>query len=352
MEGQAMIDRPLNILSIPFDQLVTEMRQRYGGSKYHAAALFREIYKHYPADISQVKELTRSPAFIEKLHQDFTFPLSRVVRHIQEGDLMKFVTQLADGLEIESVIIPMGDRKTLCVSSQVGCRRECVFCETGKMGFLRNLNVEEIVGQVFQVKAVWGINIRNIVFMGMGEPFDNLGNVVQSIKIISDQRGLDIAKRYITVSTVFIDGFQDLARLNWPTLKLAISLNAPNDQIRSQIMPVNHIFPMKRIQKALLAFPLQKGSNFFFEYVIIKGVNDAKSHARELADFLRPLHAKVNIIPLNPCSKTPFIRPTDEDVQQFCDWLIAEKVFVRKRPEKGVNVMAACGQLGNRRVNI
>jgi len=347
-----MIERPLNILALTFDQLVFEMQQRYGSGKYHATGLYREIYRHNNTDIDRIKEFARSSALIKKLRQDLTIPLSPVVRLQQDGDLMKFVSRLADGFEIESVIVPMGNRKTLCISSQVGCRMGCVFCETGKMGYLRNLNVEEIVGQVFQVKAVWGINIRNIVFMGMGEPFDNLGNVVQSIKIISDQRGLDIAKRYITVSTVFIDGFQDLARLNWPTLKLAISLNAPNDQIRSQIMPVNHIFPMKRIQKALLAFPLQKGSNFFFEYVIIKGVNDAKSHARELADFLRPLHAKVNIIPLNPCSKTPFIRPTDEDVQQFCDWLIAEKVFVRKRPEKGVNVMAACGQLGNRRVNI
>jgi len=343
-----MIDRFLNILTLPFDELVAKMRQRYGGNTDHAAVLFREIYQHYPADVSQIKELTRSPVIIEKLQQDLTLPLSRVVRRIQEGDLVKFVTRLSDGLEIESVIIPMGNRKTLCVSSQVGCRRGCIFCETGKMGFFRNLNVAEIVGQVYQAKVVWGINIRNVVFMGMGEPFDNFKNVLQSIEIISDQRGLNIAKRHITVSTAVINDLQSLAKLNWPNLKLAISLNAPNDQIRSRIMPVNRLFPMKHIQEALMNYPLQTGSEFLIEYVLIAGVNNDRSHALELADFLKPLHVKVNVIALNPCLDTSLVRPSDENVQQFCDWLIDEKIFVRKRQEKGINVYAACGQLGCR----
>jgi len=320
-----MIDRFLNILTLPFDELVAKMRQRYGGNTDHAAVLFREIYQHYPADVSQIKELTRSPVIIEKLQQDLTLPLSRVVRRIQEGDLVKFVTRLSDGLEIESVIIPMGNRKTLCVS-----------------------NVAEIVGQVYQAKVVWGINIRNVVFMGMGEPFDNFKNVLQSIEIISDQRGLNIAKRHITVSTAVINDLQSLAKLNWPNLKLAISLNAPNDQIRSRIMPVNRLFPMKHIQEALMNYPLQTGSEFLIEYVLIAGVNNDRSHALELADFLKPLHVKVNVIALNPCLDTSLVRPSDENVQQFCDWLIDEKIFVRKRQEKGINVYAACGQLGCR----
>jgi len=343
------MNHPLNILSLTFDQLVREMQTRYGSGKFHATGLYRDFYKASTTDISHIREFSKSPRLIGKLERDLLIPFSPVVQQQREGDLVKLVIRLADGFEIESVIIPMEGRITLCVSSQVGCKMGCVFCETGKMGLIRNLTVDEIVGQVYQVKSVWGIDVKNIVFMGMGEPFDNLKNVRHAIGIICDQRGLNIAKRHITLSTAGLKNIKAITGSTWSTLKLAISLNAPNDSIRSRIMPVNRVFSMKHIQEALTAFPRRKKTAFLIEYVLIKGINNERSHARELADFVRPFPAKLNVIPLNPGSDTPFISPTDSEVQQFCDWLIDENVFVRKRSKKGSQVMAACGQLGNRK---
>ncbi|MEE8399743.1 MAG: 23S rRNA (adenine(2503)-C(2))-methyltransferase RlmN [Desulfobacterales bacterium] len=343
---------PLNILALTCDDLVDEFHQRYGKGKYQAAGLYKALYRHGNTELSKVEELASSPALVERLRRDLSFGLSPVVEQQHDDGLMKFATRLADGLEIESVIIPMGNRRTLCISCQVGCRMGCVFCETAKQGFHRNLTVEEIVGQVVQAKVIWGVPVRNIVFMGMGEPLDNLDNVIKAIEIISDQRGLDIARRHITVSTAAIpDGLDRLAQLHWTHLKIAISLNAPNDRIRSQLMPINRIYPMEMIRKTLLAFSPENRSAFFIEYVLIKDVNDAPGHADQLASFLEPLNVKVNIIPINPgsdASDTPFVRPSDADVARFCDRLVHHKVFVRKRPGKGMNLMAACGQLGNR----
>ena len=237
----------------------------------------------------------------------------------------------------------------LCVSVQVGCRMGCTFCETSCLGLRRSLNVEEIVGQVYQAKVIWGIDIKTVVFMGMGEPLDNLDNVAQAIRVISDQKGLDIAGRHITISTVCLpSGLDMLAELNWQDLKLAVSLNAPNDRIRSRIMPCNGAFPMDRIRNALLAYPLKKRSCFFIEYVLLEGINDSPDHARELASYLRPLKAKVNVIPYNPVSDSSYMRPTEDNIQGFINGLVAEGVFVRRRRSKGMDVMAACGQLGNR----
>jgi 23S rRNA (adenine2503-C2)-methyltransferase len=186
--------------------------------------------------------------------------------------------------------------------------------------------------------------------MGMGEPLDNISNVIQAIRIISDQKGFNIAKRYITLSTIGkIDGIERLAELNWPTLKLAISLNAPNDHLRSQIMPMNRVWPMKRLKRALLAYPLKKTGVLMLEYVLIKDVNDSRGHVRELAEFLSGLETRLNIIPYNPRSDSPFTPPTHEDVERFCNWLVDEKIFVRKRSVKGQHIRAACGQLGYNR---
>jgi len=195
-------------------------------------------------------------------------------------------------------------------------------------------------------KKKYGSDFRNIVFMGMGEPFDNFSNIVQSIRVMSDQRGLDISKRHITISTVGIPrGIQSFRDLNWPQVKLAISLNAPNDNIRSKIMPYNKSFSMKRLQKELLAFPLKKKHFLFIEYVLIRGVNDKKQHAVQLADYLRPLKVKLNLIPFNPGSNTSLLPPSKEEFERFHNYLIKEKVFVRRRAPKGQNIMAACGQL-------
>jgi len=192
--------------------------------------------------------------------------------------------------------------------------------------------------------------------MGMGEPFDNFDNVIQSIRVLNEQRGLDIAMSHITVSTAGkVDGIKKFSKLNRSTLKLAISLNAPNDTLRSQLMPVNNKYPMDLLRKTLLDYPLGKSGAYLIEYILIKDFNDSHAHAVELAEFLKPLETKLNLIPLNPCTMTrtmssetmiPLIPPSAEDVERFRGWLVDEKVFVRKRSIKGQGIMAACGQLG------
>jgi 23S rRNA (adenine2503-C2)-methyltransferase len=225
----------------------------------------------------------------------------------------------------------------------MGCR----FCETARLGLLRHLTVEEIVGQVYQARKQFGACIRNVVFMGMGEPFDNFDAVIQAVRVLSDQRGLDIAQRYITISTAGrVDGIQKLTALGMPHLKLAVSLNAPNDDLRSRLMPINQAADLARLQEVLLTYPLKKGYEIMIAYVLIPGVNDGPACARQLAHWLAPLAAKVNLIPLNPGTSTAFRPPVDMELDAFRDCLIDYGVNVQKRAPRGRGLMAACGQLG------
>jgi 23S rRNA (adenine2503-C2)-methyltransferase len=225
----------------------------------------------------------------------------------------------------------------------MGCR----FCETGRLGLQRQLTVPEIVGQVYQARRLFGHDVRNVVFMGMGEPMDNFEAVIQAVRVLSDQRGLDIAQRYMTISTVGrIDGIEKLAALGMSHLKLAVSLNAPNDALRSRWMPVNQGAPLDRLQQVLKRYPLKKGYALMIAYVLMPGVNDDPECARQLAAWLRPLSAKVNLIPFNPGSSTTCRSPSEPELEAFRQHLIARGVNVQKRAPRGRDLMAACGQLG------
>jgi len=276
-----------------------------------------------------------------------------VVRHVRDGELIKFVQRRPDGLETESVIIPMqrGELRwtSLCVSSQVGCAMGCTFCETAQLGLLADLSPAEIVGQVVAARREFGVDVRNVVFMGMGEPMDNLDAVIQAIRVLTDPLGLSMGMSRITISTVGrIAGIRRLAGLGWRRLNLAVSLNAPNDAIRSQIMPINRAEPMAELRDALLDYPLRSCQFFMIEYVLIPGVNDAPEHAEQLVEYLRPVKCCVNVIPYNPRRGSPFAVPTEGEVDRFLGRLKALGQFCKRRITKGRDHMAACGQLGNR----
>ncbi len=195
---------------------------------------------------------------------------------------------------------------------------------------MRNLTAEEIVWQVHAARFRLNRRIDNIVFMGMGEPLDNLVNMTQALRVISDQRGLDIAPSHITVSTAgHADGIRDLATLKIRKLRLAVSLNASNDELRSSMMPINRRYPLSRLKQELLAFPVGKDGIIFIEYVLLKGMNDSRGHARELASYLSGLPVRINVIAFNPFGSTPYTAPGQERVQQFCDWLADEGLFVQ-----------------------
>jgi 23S rRNA (adenine2503-C2)-methyltransferase len=192
-----------------------------------------------------------------------------------------------------------------------------------------------------------GLDVRNVVFMGMGEPLDNFDQLIRAIRVLEDQRGLNIARRRMTVSTVGLtDGIEKLAALNWPQLRLAVSLNAPNDDLRSRLMPINDHFPLSQLKSVLRSYPLARGNALFIEYVLIRGQNDRPEHARQLADYLNGLPVKLNLIPYNPGSHSPFEAPTPGEVERFREALVAEGIFVRLRSPRGADIRAACGQLG------
>lgn len=275
-----------------------------------------------------------------------------IVRRVEDGDLTKFIQCTPDGLETESVVVPMArfgrSWRSLCVSSQIGCARGCTFCETAQLGLLRNLTPAEIVGQVAAAWREFG-PIRNIVFMGMGEPFDNFDNVAEALRILLDPNGFSYSQERIRVSTVGrTRGIQRLGALGWPRIDLAISLNAPNDAIRSQIMPVNALEPMGTLREALLTYPRRKCGHFMIEYVLIPGVNDAPEHAQEVAAFLRGIPCMLNVISYNPRQDSPWPAPSPENVAAFVAAVAATGQPVTQRVTKGRDQMAACGQLGNR----
>jgi 23S rRNA (adenine2503-C2)-methyltransferase len=298
-----------------------------------------------------------------------------------EGEVIKFLQRVAPvqgkqpqaaqpkDLEIESVLIPMigssgASTYTLCVSSQVGCAMGCGFCETAQMGLIRSLTAAEIVGQWYAARHIVGIAPKNIVFMGMGEPMDNYDNVIQAVAVLKDHNGAGVPISNITISTVGrVDGIRKMAQQiqhdGWHRLNLALSLNAPNDAIRSEIMPINRKWSLVELQEALLAWPKFAGNKLCIEYVLIPGVNDRPEHVQEIAAFMRPFkemgkdgrptskpRALINLIPYNPRRNSPWPAPREEDVEAFLNALIAEGVFAKRRRTKGRTMMGACGQLG------
>ncbi len=340
----------MNILDLTYEEVRRIITARYGRDKFLAAAVYREVMKLGNLDLSGVADLKRAPDLVRSLEADLSVDPGRVVKQETEENLTKFVTRLSDGFEIESVIIPMFTHNTLCISSQVGCRMGCRFCETARLGFVRNLGAFEITGQVHTARTVFKKEIRNIVFMGMGEPLDNFDNVIQAIRVLADPRGFNIPLSRMTLSTSGkVDGIKRLAEMNMPGLNLAVSLNAPTDRIRSSIMPVNRLYPMEELKDALLAYPVPKrAGSFFIEYVLIKGVNDTREDAEKLVAFLDPLPARINLIGYNKGREAEFEAPSEADVERFRGYLIDNRAFVRKRAVRGRSVMAACGQLGNR----
>ena len=339
----------MKIVDQTHDQFVDAFRRRYGKGANISTPVYRRVMKTGKTAFHDLAALSGFSGLAGQLETDLVLSTGRLVKRMSDGEVVKFVTRLADDLDIESVVIPMFRRHTLCVSSQVGCRMGCRFCRTGKMGLLRSLTAAEIVGQVLAARHQLGFDIRNVVFMGMGEPLDNLDNLIQAIRVLTDQRGLDVARRFITVSTVgLVDGIDRLARLDGAPVNLAVSLNAPTDEIRSRLMPVNRSIPMAALQASLLAYPLARKSALFVEYVLIQGINDRQEHARALARYLAPMTVKLNLIPYNPAPGCEWQPPTADAYERFHAWLVAENVFVRRRGEKGGRIMAACGQLGGK----
>ncbi len=309
--------------------------------------------------------------YVELMRYDVGVGLPEPTRVQRDGELVKFCLEVdgRDGrrLETESVIIPMSGHRgnkwrTLCVSSQVGCRMGCTFCETAKLGLVRNLTAAEIVAQFAVARSLipardkdscadyryFNSGIKNIVFMGMGEPLDNFDEVAQAIRVLSEPNGIAFPHKQITVSTVGrIDGLHRLGQLGWHNLRIAVSLNAARDAIRDRIMPLNKSMPLSQLKRALLDYPIAPRGLFLIEYVLLAGINDSPEEAERVADFCRDLRCVVNVIPYNPQRGTPYETPDDERVFRFVSALRSHGLFAKRRLTQGTELMGACGQLGN-----
>jgi 23S rRNA (adenine2503-C2)-methyltransferase len=277
-------------------------------------------------------------------------------------------------LETESVIIPMVATKgprwhTLCVSSQIGCRMGCTFCQTGRMGLIRNLTAGEIVMQLLVARKILqerlpadqrvdvaqpGVytyfcqGIQNIVFMGMGEPLDNFEHVAQAIRVLNDPVGLDFPHPQIALSTVGrIDGLKKLGELNWPHLRIAISLTSARKELRDEIMPVNRAMPLTALKQAMLEYPLHRRGHYMIQYVLIKNLNDTDADLAALAEWVTGLRCIVNIIPYNQQQGDAYETPSEERIVAFVMGLKARGVFTKRRTTHGRDLFGACGQLGN-----
>ncbi len=313
--------------------------------KYRVKQSQEAIFKNFLSDWSEASNLPKS--LVEKLNAECPLLIEAKIFESKDNKTSKALITLEDGLQIETVLLAHRDgRHTVCVSTEVGCPMACTFCATGKMGLKRNLTYSEIIEQVLFFSRILykkGERVSNVVYMGMGEPFLNYDNVIKSIKYLNDPEAFNIGARHISISTCgILTGIDKLAEEKMQ-INLAISLHAPNDDLRSELMPINKRFPLDKLFKAVDKYIEKTGRKVMFEYLMIKGVNDRAEHARQLAKIMnKPLYM-VNLIIYNP---TDTYRSSDAvTIQNFKNILDKAGIGVVQRYSFGRDIKAACGQL-------
>lgn len=348
-DNQALSDAALlnqtrpNFFSLTVEDLKS-IFQGLGKEQFRAQQVFKWVYEQRVTEPENMTNLSK--AFRSELGQFFDFSLPTVVTHLKSVDgTQKFLFDMGQGLTVEAVLIPSDDRLTLCISSEIGCNMACRFCFTGKQKLKRRLTAGEIVGQLMQVhdRLEADQRISNIVFMGMGEPLDNPEAVFKSIEILHSTWGMNISKKRITVSTSGI--VPEMWRIAASKVRLAVSLNGPDDEIRSQVMPINRKWPLKELLAACKEYTRATRDKVTFEYVLLKGVTDQLEHARKLVKLTRDVPCKINIIPFNEHPGTGFERPDDKQVALFHKELMDLGAHVLLRRTMGRDIFAACGQL-------
>jgi len=321
-----------------------------GEKPFHGRQLAQWIYHHGVNDFDLMSSF--SVAFRARLSEHFTVFRYPAYERIPSLDgSCKYLFTAHDGEIIESVSIPDEKKITFCLSTQVGCPLGCSFCLTGKRGFSRNLSTAEIVEQFLVMKFHEGYDFRrtNVVLMGMGEPLLNYDAVSGFLGIANHDFGLGLSSRKITLSTAgYLPGLEKFCH-EWPNIQLAVSLNASTDALRSGLMPLNMKYPLAELITFLKQYPLAKRRTITIEYVLMQGVNDSDRQAAELADLLRGVRCKINVIPFNPVIELPFERPSEERIEAFSTFLHLKHYTVMVRRSRGVDVGAACGQLGQAR---
>jgi 23S rRNA (adenine2503-C2)-methyltransferase len=313
---------------------------------YRVHQIFTWVYHKEVRDFDLMTNLSKS--LREKLKENFYFSLPVLQEKFPSQDgSVKYLFALEDGSTIESVWMPSDDRKTLCISTQVGCRLACSFCMTATLGLKRNLTAGEIIGQIVKVNEDLADKDRvtNIVVMGMGEPLDNYQPLVDALRLMVAPEGMKISNRKITLSTSgLVDKIKDFQEENIH-VNLAISLNATLDEVRDQIMPINKKYPIEVLLDTLRGYPLKPNRKFTFEYVMLAGVNDTDDDAKRLARLLKGIPSKINLIPFNRIEPSDYHPPSESRLLSFQNYLISKNYSVFIRKNRGSDILGACGQL-------
>lgn len=331
-----------NFFDLPLPQLEKHL-QACGKQKFRARQIFKWVYEKGILDPEEMTDLSKE--FRANLGQYLDFSLPDVVEHkVSVDGTQKFLFDVGDCQTVEAVMIPHESRNTLCLSSEVGCNMACKFCFTGKQKLKKRLSVGQIVGQLVQAKhKMPDVNLTNIVFMGMGEPLDNCENVFPAIEIFKCDLGLNFSRRKITVST---SGLVDqIPLITESGTRLAVSLNAPNDEIRNSIMPINRKWNLEALLEACREHARITGDRVTFEYVLLKGVTDHMDHAKWVHELIRDIPCKLNLIPFNEHPDSGYVRPERNRVFHFQRYLLEKGMHVTIRRTMGRDIFAACGQL-------
>ncbi len=353
-----LMDNKIRLLDLTYEQL-EQLMADWGEPKFRAQQSWAWLYRDLATDFAQMTNLSR--ALRERLASDAVIELIHPVVELTSNDgyTQKSLFRLRDGQTIETVLMGYHARRTVCISTQVGCAMDCPFCATGQAGFTRNMTSGEIVSQVLftarRLRAHAGPanapalpsarGITNVVFMGMGEPFVNYQPMWHAVERLTDPRGFGLGARHITISTVgIIPAIEKFAREHLQ-VNLAVSLHAPNDELRDQLVPINKRFPIAQLMQACRAYQRATKRRISFEYALISGVNDSLAHARELARLLKGLIAHVNLIPLNPTAGSTLHPTARVQVRAFRDVLERHGIPATVRIGRGLDINAGCGQL-------
>ncbi len=331
----------LDLTPVEFYQRIQDL----GESKFRASQVLDWVYDKQVYDFAEMLNLSKE--LRNKLKSHFRLNLPQVKESYKSKDgSVKFLLELWDHSVIEMILMPSEKSATLCLSSQVGCSRKCKFCATGKLGLKRNLQTSEIIGQLLLAKKyIKDRKLTNVVFMGMGEPLDNYDNVVQAVRIFTDEKAVNLRSRKITISTCGLIPKINLLANEDIKVKLAVSLNAVLDSKRDEIMPVNKVFPLSDLKKTLLDFRHKTSYKITFEYVMIKNFNMGNDDVRALLKFLGDQSCKLNLIAWNPVEGLDYESPSEKEIEEFKAKLSQLQCPIIQRDSRGNDIKGACGQL-------
>ena len=338
-----------NIYDLTYEEM-EEYFLNIGSKKFHAMQLFTWLYEKRVESYSEVTNIKKELS--DNISRDYSIDRLKIVSVEEDVDVSKYLFELYDGEHIEAVLMRHDYGNSVCISSQVGCNMGCKFCESGRRKKVRNLETYEMVLQILMIEKLLGERVSHVVVMGIGEPFDNYDNLCRFLKIINHPKGMAIGARHITVSTCGVVP-KVLEFSEFPLqINLAVSLHAPNNEIRDKIMPINKAYPLEKLIPALKTYLERTNRRITFEYILLKDINDSTKCAEELSKLVKGINCYINLIPYNETENIGFKRTNTIQIMRFYDILKKNNVNVTIRREFGGKISAACGQLRSKKEEV